>query len=124
MALLTSCLALVRPVGLSDDNARDWLRVAAMEVAHVPADMLRDACSEARRTCTHHGQIVPAIIKYAGPALEESRKAERRKREWNAEMSNLRRQLPQPDRWRPTDEELEEVKREAARLLRADRPHA
>lgn len=62
VALLTTCLALVRPVGFSDDNARDWLRVAAQEIADIRLDILEYACREARRKATHHAQIVPAIV--------------------------------------------------------------
>lgn len=68
MALLTSCLSLVRPVGMSEGEAEDWLSVAVGEVLNYPAHVLQAAASEARRTCTHHAQIVPAIIKAAEAA--------------------------------------------------------
>lgn len=71
LALLTTCLALVRPVGFTDDNARDWLMVAVGEVAHIPSGILANACTAARRTATHHAQIIPAIIAAAEPELRE-----------------------------------------------------
>ena len=71
LALLTTCLALVRPVGFTDDNARDWLMVAVGEVAHIPTGILANACTAARRTATHHAQIIPAIIAAAEPELRE-----------------------------------------------------
>lgn len=63
MALLTSCLALVRPVGMSESEAEDWLGVALGEVASYPADVLAIGAQEARRTSTHHAQIVPTICR-------------------------------------------------------------
>lgn len=62
IAELTACLALVRPVGMSPDEARDWLSVAAQEVMNYPPRILSAACLSARRSCTHHAQIVPHIV--------------------------------------------------------------
>jgi len=113
--LLTSCLALVRPVGLSDENARDWLLVAAGEVGFIHADLLEEACAAARRACTHHGQIVPAIIKHAAERmdarnrLEAQRQQTEREEQWRKE----RAALPKPDEWHPTIAELDELRRRA-----------
>lgn len=63
VALLTSCLALVRPVGMTEDEAEDWLSVALGVVAEYSATSLRLAARKAQKTCTHHAQIVPAIVK-------------------------------------------------------------
>ena len=62
IAELTACLALVRPVGMSPDEAEDWLAVAAQEVMAYPPGILSAACLSARRSCTHHAQIVPHIV--------------------------------------------------------------
>ncbi len=63
VALLTSCLALVRPVGMTEAEAEDWLSVAVGAVIEYPAVHLREAARQAQKTCTHHAQIVPAIAK-------------------------------------------------------------
>jgi hypothetical protein len=65
IALLTSCLALVRPVGMSEAEAEDWLGVAVGTVLDYPAGILDRASLEARRSCTHHSQIVPTIVREA-----------------------------------------------------------
>lgn len=65
IALLSSCLALVRPVGMGEAETAEWLGVAAGDVCHYPPSILDRACLEARRTCTHHSQIVPTIVKEA-----------------------------------------------------------
>lgn len=62
-ALLTACLSLVRPVGMSPEEAEDWLGAGAEAIGHVPLPILDRAALEARRTCTHHSQIVPTIVK-------------------------------------------------------------
>lgn len=59
---------------MGDGEAVDWLSVALGEVNHYPADVLDYATAEARRTCTHHAQIVPAVI-----AAAEERMAHRRR---------------------------------------------
>jgi hypothetical protein len=69
VALLTSCLALVRPVGMPESEAEDWLAVALSEVSAYPADVLAIGASEARRTATHHAQIVPTICRECDPIM-------------------------------------------------------
>lgn len=73
VAMLTACLALVRPVGMQESETRDWLKVAARAVAHLPLDILSDACAKVQTTCTHHGQIVPKIIAETAERLENRR---------------------------------------------------
>ncbi len=115
MALLTTCLALVRPVGFTDDNARDWLRVAGQEIAYLPLDILRDACAEARRTATHHAQIVPAIIKAGDQRWNERSRIDEFVRGFDAPR------LPPPAPWQPTTDELDAIKRQVADSLSAQR---
>jgi hypothetical protein len=104
VALLTTCLTLVKPVGMSAEDADAWLTVATGEVLHLPADILDTACTAARRACTHHGQIVPAILKEGEELL-----ALRRKR-FVPETIPPERHLPKPAPWHPTPEELAELK--------------
>ena len=59
---------------MTPDEAEDWLAVAVGEVLQYPAGVLHEAAVEARRTCTHHAQIIPAIIEAA-----EERMAHRRR---------------------------------------------
>ena len=63
---LQRCMALVRPVGMSDGAVRDWIAVAAGEVrdfARYRPQKFQAACDSARKTCTHHGQLIPTILK-------------------------------------------------------------
>ena len=69
LAILTACLALVRPVGMTADEVEDWLAVALGEVRELPIGILREAASEARKTANHYAQIIPAISKAAVPML-------------------------------------------------------
>lgn len=43
------------------DHVKEWLVVAMREVMNMRPSAFRAGCDEARRTCTHHGQIVPTI---------------------------------------------------------------
>lgn len=61
---LSACLAVVRPVGMSDSAATEWLAVAAAEVRNMPKSAIDAGCREARQTCTHHGQILPTILRH------------------------------------------------------------
>lgn len=61
---LSACLALVRPVSMTEDAAAEWLAVAASELAGYLRVSVEAGLSDARQRCTHHGQIVPHVIKY------------------------------------------------------------
>lgn len=61
---LSACLALVRPVSMSEDAAAEWLAVAAGELAGYSRMSVEAALSDARQRCTYHGQIIPHAVKY------------------------------------------------------------
>lgn len=62
VAHLSGCLALVRPVGMSDEQADEWLTVAAQSLGGFSLSTIAGAASVARRKCRHHSEIVPAIV--------------------------------------------------------------
>lgn len=109
IALLTACLALVRPAGMTDNEVEDWLRVAVQTVGEYPPRVLDAACLEARRTCTHYSQIVPAIVAAAEPEMAVLR----RMAEWNVP------QLAPPPPPRLTDEEFDRIVAERGLALSA-----
>lgn len=119
VASLASCLALVRPVGMAQGDADEWLRVAAREIAHLPSEMLTYGCSVARKNCTHHGQIIPTIIKTVGEWYEVTQNRLRM-----AENA-VRREEVQPKadpfqiEWKPTLNELDQIKANVAKALKA-----
>lgn len=59
---LTACLALVVPVGMTEESRREWLAVAWKSLDHLPADVLAMGCKIARQKCDHPSKIVPTII--------------------------------------------------------------
>ena len=59
---LSACLTLVRPVGMADDAATEWLAVAAGEVINMRPSAFKAGCAEARQECRHHGHIIPTIL--------------------------------------------------------------
>jgi hypothetical protein len=59
---LTACLALVAPVGMTEEARGEWLAVAWATLRHLPADLLAIGCARARETCDHPARIVPAIV--------------------------------------------------------------
>lgn len=61
-AQLSACLALVRPVGMTEGETEDWLAVAAEAIEHIPPHILEWGAKGARQKCTHHSQVVPTII--------------------------------------------------------------
>ena len=67
---LLRTLALVRPVGMSDDMATDWLASALVELRDMGDGAFYAGCRHARQTCTHHGQIIPAIAAKAREAAK------------------------------------------------------
>jgi hypothetical protein len=59
---LTACLALVAPVGMTEEAKRDWLVTAWDTLKDIPPDILRIGTAAARKTCDHPSKIVPTII--------------------------------------------------------------
>jgi hypothetical protein len=47
---------------MDEHEAEEWLGAAVSAIGTVRIDVLDRACLTARRTCTHHSQIVPAVI--------------------------------------------------------------
>ncbi len=75
VAHLSGCLSLVRPVGMSDDEADEWLSIAAGEVAEFPSDLIEAGCKRAKRSATHHSQIVPRVVDHCEDAMKVLRNA-------------------------------------------------
>jgi hypothetical protein len=69
VALVSPNLALVRPVGMTDEMVDEWLTVAGQTLARYPLDILARGCEVARNTVSHHGGIVPAVCQYCDEAL-------------------------------------------------------
>ena len=90
---LTSCLALVAPVGMTEDARREWLTVAWDTLRHLPPDILARGCRVAREKCDHPSKIVPTI-------LESTREWMATRREGCRDYG--RRALPRPDYCTPT----------------------
>jgi hypothetical protein len=59
---LTACLALVVPVGMTEEGRAEWLAVAWATLKHLPPDILAIGCKKARETCDHPSKIVPMIV--------------------------------------------------------------
>jgi hypothetical protein len=59
---LTACLALVVPVGMTEEARREWLAVAWATLSHLPPDILSIGAKKARQTCDHPSKIVPTIL--------------------------------------------------------------
>ena len=80
---LNACLTMVRPAWMSDESAAEWLAIAATDLRHLDLKTLAQAAREARGKCTHHGQIVPAILESKAVAEERSFKALKRGLGWD-----------------------------------------
>lgn len=94
IAQLSACLALVRPVGMTERETEDWLAVAAETLGDIPIDLLEEGAREARDTCTHHAQIVPTIRKTVKERVE-SRRA--RRGQPSAQVVRLAPREPAPE---------------------------
>lgn len=113
--MVASALALVRPVGMGEEAADEWIALAANELRDIPADLLEEAVVAVRRTCTHHGQIVPTVFAHVQDRWDERK----RLRFGHIERGPRRKADPAPTEWwQPSAEELEAVKRGLADKLR------
>jgi hypothetical protein len=90
---------------MTEEARREWLAVAWQTLNHLPSDLLSSGCIEARKTADHPSKIVPAIIGYAEPRLENRKRIER----------DYPLALPAPERSEPnycTPEEAAEILRQ------------
>ena len=106
---------------MSAEDTQAWLRVAAGELSHLPPDMLERGCKTARKTCTHHGQIVPAILKDVGPWYADVEAGARIAERKAAAQTNPVDRLPEPEPWAPTFDELEAIKAKVAAQFPSNR---
>jgi hypothetical protein len=86
---LTACLALVVPVGMTEEGRSEWLSVAWATLSHLPPDVLAVGCKAARERCDHPSKIVPTIIAETKEMMGWRRDAVR--------QPEAARQLPRPD---------------------------
>lgn len=70
---LLSCLTLCSPVGMSDADRAEWVRVARAALADLPLDLLREGCASARLEADHPAKIVPAIMRTVTAAMKSRR---------------------------------------------------
>lgn len=75
---------------MSDDAAAEWLAVAANELAGYETGRIRMGLAEARRTCTHHGQIIPCVFENMKYPWDMGKPLRR-------QLQNANRQLPPPE---------------------------
>ena len=66
---LSACLALVRPAGMTEDMATEWLAVAASTLTGLSEHELDKGFRKARLECSHHSQIVPTVMKANAEAI-------------------------------------------------------
>ena len=66
---LSACLALVRPAGMTEDMATEWLAVAASTLTGLSEYELAKGFRQARLECSHHSQIVPTVMKANAEAI-------------------------------------------------------
>ena len=101
---------------MTNDMAEEWLTVAVRELRDADPDMVATAAETVRRTCTHHGQIIPTMIVEIEKLRQEQATRTRQEAAWEPRVA-----LPASEPWRPTREELDALKRAASNSLRADR---
>lgn len=77
---------------MSEDAATEWLAVAANEVLGMPRYSFEAGCREARQTCTHHGQILPTILK-SQPAPDYGM-ADKYTKDWNKALDDYSKGYP------------------------------
>lgn len=90
---------------MSAEDRNAWVQVARQTLRGMPADLLRQGCAVARKTCKFASEIVPTIIEDVGTQWE------RRKREMaNMEAQHRQRHMPRLERHEPEYVSAEEVR--------------
>jgi hypothetical protein len=107
--LVTPCLALVAPAGMSEGDKDAWFDAAYIALGHLPADMLADGATKAIRTADHPSKIVPAITAATAEWLAGRRRF--------AEAARPSHALPAPSKHRQSPEERASVTRKMGSLV-------
>jgi hypothetical protein len=81
---------------MSEAEAEDWLGVAVGTVLDYPAGILDRASLEARRSCTHHSQIVPTIVREADVLMARNASLREASVPSNLHVLPAPRRLPPP----------------------------
>lgn len=95
------CLALVVPVGMSQEDRVVWIDAAFTALKHLPIDLIEKGAAEARKTADHPSKIVPAIIAATRDDVAF--------RDRMAARPQPERALPAPGDERPTTDELDAI---------------
>ena len=115
--LLTPCLMLCAPSGMTEDDRTAWIKAALMTIDDIPLSFLQRACEQARRVCDHPAKIVPFICKYEP---DTARWAADKVRHARAVVENLNApRLEKHDPEYVTAEEMAELSKELASKLSA-----
>lgn len=105
ITILTPCLQLVAPVGMTEDDRDTWFEAARLALIDVPADLLAQGAKHAMIHADHPSKIVPLIAREAAKALASRRSASAI---W-AGADNAPTALPAPGAEKPTRDEVTEI---------------
>lgn len=74
--MLGQQIGLIRP-NLSDQAKGEWIRLAFLDLADLPAGLVVEGLQRARKTCRFEGDVVPTVLEYVEPRIDRL-KAEQR----------------------------------------------
>lgn len=74
ITILTPCLQLVAPVGMTPDAQDTWFEAARMALDKYPASLLRRGAQHAMMHADHPSKIVPLIVKEIDGSFEQRRR--------------------------------------------------
>ena len=112
VTILTPCLTLVAPVGMSEDDRDIWFEAAQLALANVPADLLRRGAQHALMHADHPSKIVPAIMREIGDSLKARRNVGAVEAAVWQGADNRPTALPDPGGERATKDELDSICRQ------------
>lgn len=106
VSILTPCLQLVAPVGMTLDAQDTWFEAARLALAEMPADLLRRGAKAAMSEADHPAKIVPAIMRAVGDDLAWRRRNQRASAERDAGAMDA---LPAPGQESVTAAEVDAI---------------
>ena len=113
ITILTPCLQLVAPVGMSEDDRDIWFEAARLALIEIPADLLRRGAQHALMHADHPSKIVPAIMREIGDALRARRNIGAAEAAiWQGADNSPYAALPAPGGERPTKAALDAICRQ------------
>lgn len=74
---------------MTDQEAKEWLSVAAKRLAEYPPEIVAKSCFLAQGQCSHYSQILPNVVAHCEAAHKEHLRLQATRDRWQSPVLSL-----------------------------------